>query len=233
MMGASDRHGMATDFAHVRGDMPAQVHRPKIKANWRSRLTRLASVCLHIEFFTSTRHQTNILRGAPAGATGSSSFVFSTQADGADTVRQRQDRRLHASQVSVRGAAIRSQSHLHHTNRLPNRVKMADDFRIRLGRARNRGARADKRFRPFMKQVEAAVGRAGGNPARIGGSAGKGSGRFNPRGRGSKLSFPSDGGGWQRAQGCHQHRAPGTGRTTASPRCVASTSMPFTAAAAA
>jgi hypothetical protein len=34
-----------------------------------------------------------------------------------------------------------------------------------------------------MKQVEAAVGRTGGNPARIGGSAGKGSGRFNPRGR--------------------------------------------------
>jgi hypothetical protein len=141
------------------------------------------------------------------------------------------------AQVLVRSAAIRSQSHLRHTNRLPNRVKMAgnssDDFRIRLGRARNRGARADKRFRPFMKQVEAAVGRAGGNPARIGGSSGKGSGRFNPRGRGSKLSFPSDGGGWQRAQGCHQHRAPGTGRTTASPRCVASTSMPFTAAAAA
>jgi hypothetical protein len=35
MMGASDRHGMATDFAHVRGDIGAQVHRPtdgRIKA---------------------------------------------------------------------------------------------------------------------------------------------------------------------------------------------------------
>jgi hypothetical protein len=142
MMGASDRHGMATDFAHVRGDMAAQVHRPKIKANWRSRLTRLASVCLHIEFFTSTRHQTNILRGAPAGATGSSSFVFSTQADGADTVRQRQDRRLHARQVSVRGAAIRSQSHLRHTNRLPNRVKMAGNSSYQMISASGLGVRA-------------------------------------------------------------------------------------------
>jgi type IV secretory pathway VirD2 relaxase len=72
----------------------------------------------------------------------------------------------------------------------------ADDFRIRLGRARDRAARANRR--PFVKQVEAAIRRAGGNPNRIGGSAGKRSGRFNARGRGAKLSLPKDGGGWQR-----------------------------------
>ena len=66
--GASDRHGMATDFAHVRGDMAAQVHRPKIKANWRSRLTRLASVCLHIVFHLNTapnQHFCEVRRLAP------------------------------------------------------------------------------------------------------------------------------------------------------------------------
>jgi hypothetical protein len=80
MMGASDRHGMASDFAHVRGDMGAGSPTDgwQDKATWRSRLARLASVCLHIEFFTSARHQTRILRGAPAGTTGTSSFVFST-----------------------------------------------------------------------------------------------------------------------------------------------------------
>jgi type IV secretory pathway VirD2 relaxase len=74
----------------------------------------------------------------------------------------------------------------------------ADDFRVRLGRARDRAARTNGRYQPFVKQVEAAIRKAGGNPNRIGGSAGKRSGRFNARGRGSKLSFPSDGGGWQR-----------------------------------
>ncbi|HLK80549.1 MAG TPA: hypothetical protein VKT99_03505 [Xanthobacteraceae bacterium] len=74
----------------------------------------------------------------------------------------------------------------------------SDDFRVRLGRARSRAGAADTRFRPFLKQVESAIRKAGGNPNRIGSSAGKRSGRFNARGRGAKLSFPRDGGGWQR-----------------------------------
>src|SRR5947209_8057749 len=74
----------------------------------------------------------------------------------------------------------------------------ADDFRIHLGRARGRAERGDTRFRPFVKQVEAAIRKAGGNPSRIGGQAGKRSGRFNARGRGAKLSFPKSGAGWQR-----------------------------------
>jgi hypothetical protein len=57
------------------------------------------------------------------------------------------------------------------------------------------GQRAlNARFRPFVKQIEAAIRKAGGDPNRIGGSARKGSGRFNARGRGAKLSFPKDSG---------------------------------------
>jgi hypothetical protein len=73
-----------------------------------------------------------------------------------------------------------------------------DDFRIHLGRSRNRAGRADARFQPFLKQLEAAIRKAGGNPNRIGDPAGKTTGRFNARGRGAKLSFPRDGGCWQR-----------------------------------
>ena len=49
-----------------------------------------------------------------------------------------------------------------------------------------------------MKQVEAAIRKAGGKPNRIGGPAGKRSGRFNARGRGARLTFPKEGAGWQR-----------------------------------
>jgi len=73
-----------------------------------------------------------------------------------------------------------------------------DDFRVHLGRSRSRAGRAGTRFRPFVKQVEAAIRKAGGNPSLIGGQAGKRSGRFNARGRGARLSFPRDGAGWQR-----------------------------------
>jgi hypothetical protein len=72
-----------------------------------------------------------------------------------------------------------------------------DDFRIRIGRSRSRGARGNWLSQPFLKQVEAAVREAGGNPKRIGGPAGRGNGRFNARGRGAKLSFPKDSGGWR------------------------------------
>ncbi|HXW72307.1 MAG TPA: DUF3363 domain-containing protein [Methylocella sp.] len=81
-----------------------------------------------------------------------------------------------------------------------------EDFRVRTGHSRSRATRAHARTQPFLKQVEIAVRKAGGNPNRIGlgsGSAGsrkgEGSGRFNARGRGAKVvaSFPRDGGGWQ------------------------------------
>jgi type IV secretory pathway VirD2 relaxase len=72
-----------------------------------------------------------------------------------------------------------------------------DEFDIRLGRARSRAGRGGSRS-SFLKDVEAAVRKAGGDPRGIGVPAGKRSGRFNARGRGAKLSFPTDGCGWQR-----------------------------------
>src|SRR5208283_2152795 len=82
-----------------------------------------------------------------------------------------------------------------------------DDFNIKTGRSRSRGTGINPRSLPFVRQVEIAVRKAGGNPNRIsrgsaaaGGRKGEGSGRFNARGRGAKVvaSFPKDGGGWQR-----------------------------------
>ena len=40
----------------------------------------------------------------------------------------------------------------------------ADDFRIRLGRARDRAAREYGRYQPFVRQVEIAIRKAGGDP---------------------------------------------------------------------
>ena len=85
-----------------------------------------------------------------------------------------------------------------------DRLIMAGDdrneFRIRAGRSRSRGTRADARPQSFLNQVQTAIRKAGGDPSRIGGPAGKGSGRFNARGRGAKVaaSLPKDGGGWRR-----------------------------------
>ncbi|MCI0598753.1 MAG: hypothetical protein L0Y60_04400, partial [Beijerinckiaceae bacterium] len=78
-----------------------------------------------------------------------------------------------------------------------------EDFRVRPGRSHSRGPRADARSQPFLKQVQAAIRDEGGNPNRIGGSAGKGSGRFNARGRGGQVvaSLPRDGAGWRRDSG--------------------------------
>jgi type IV secretory pathway VirD2 relaxase len=89
----------------------------------------------------------------------------------------------------------------------------SDDFHVRPGRVGSRGTRINPRgslqSQPFLKQVQAAVRRAGGDPNRIGrgpspGEARKGgrTGRFNARGRGAKVVplFLRDGhdGGWQR-----------------------------------
>ncbi|MGO8847680.1 MAG: DUF3363 domain-containing protein [Methylocella sp.] len=82
-----------------------------------------------------------------------------------------------------------------------------DDFHIKTGRSRSRGTGINPRSAPFVRQVDFAIRKAGGNPNRIGrgsaaagGRKGEGSGRFNARGRGTKVvaSFPRDGGGWQR-----------------------------------
>jgi len=87
-----------------------------------------------------------------------------------------------------------------------------DEFDLRPGPVGNRGTRINARgnlqSQPFLKQVQVAVRRAGGNPNGIGrgpnpvgGRKGNGSGRFNGRGRGSKLvpSFlqAERNGGWQ------------------------------------
>ena len=77
-----------------------------------------------------------------------------------------------------------------------NRHAMArddDDFRLRPGKIRDRGSArvggrraGGVRARPpsFAGQVQQAIRRAGGNPSRLN-EAGKGSGRFNLRGRGA------------------------------------------------
>ena len=64
-----------------------------------------------------------------------------------------------------------------------------DRFRNRPGRVRDRsGVRSVRAVRPrpktFLAEVHQAIRRAGGDPNRLG-SAGKGSGRFNARGRGA------------------------------------------------
>ena len=85
----------------------------------------------------------------------------------------------------------------------------SENFRVRPGRSRNGGARINPRTQPFLKQVQIAVRKAGGDPRRIGAGARSGSareggrtGRFNARGRGAKVvaSLVREGSdkGWQR-----------------------------------
>jgi len=79
----------------------------------------------------------------------------------------------------------------------------SDDIRIRAGRSRGAGRRANPRDLPFTRQIELAVRRAGGNPSRIGRGGARrkgGSSRFNAHGRGARAvaSFLRDGGSWQR-----------------------------------
>jgi hypothetical protein len=67
-----------------------------------------------------------------------------------------------------------------------------DQFRIRPGRVRDRASgRTTRAVRPrpktFLAEVHQAVRRAGGDPNRLG-TAGKGSGRFNARGRGASAA---------------------------------------------
>src|SRR5579863_4548245 len=85
----------------------------------------------------------------------------------------------------------------------------SENFRVRPGRSRTGGARVNPRTQPFLKQVQIAVRKAGGDPRRIGSGAQSGSGRdggrtgrFNARGRGAKVvatfARPGGDGGWQR-----------------------------------
>jgi type IV secretory pathway VirD2 relaxase len=89
----------------------------------------------------------------------------------------------------------------------------SDEFHVRPGRVGSRGTRINPRgnlrSQSFLKQVQVAVRRAGGDPNRIGREPGPGggrerglSGRFNARGRGAKVVplFLREGhdGGWQR-----------------------------------
>lgn len=79
----------------------------------------------------------------------------------------------------------------------------ADDFHIRRGRSRNGGTRAGSRPQTFVKRVESAVRKAGGDPKRIGGGTGKKNGRFNARGRGAKAAatLAGESGEWRRDSG--------------------------------
>jgi hypothetical protein len=74
-----------------------------------------------------------------------------------------------------------------------------DDFRTLPQPGNARRGRAQS----FVGQVNIAVRKADGDPNRIGGPAGKGSGRFNARGRGAKVvgHFRRERDGWSR-DGC-------------------------------
>ncbi len=78
-----------------------------------------------------------------------------------------------------------------------------DSLRIRPGKVRDRGAACAPRVvrqRPktFLGEVHQAIRRAGGNPNRLAGK-GKGSGRFNARGRGAQIAAGLKGrNGWSR-----------------------------------
>jgi hypothetical protein len=83
----------------------------------------------------------------------------------------------------------------------------SENSRVRPGRSRNGGARIDPRTQPFLKQVQIAVRKAGGDPRRIssgaqsgGGREGGRTGRFNARGRGAKVvaSLSRQRDGWHR-----------------------------------
>ncbi|WP_428697110.1 DUF3363 domain-containing protein [Stappia sp.] len=90
---------------------------------------------------------------------------------------------------------------------------MADDFddifRVRPGPPHSRGGGGKSGGNPFRRQVEMAVRKAGGDPRRIGRMAGRGSGRFNARGRGSKLAaaLPKEGSGWKPNEGGMRFRS--------------------------
>jgi hypothetical protein len=174
-------------------------------------LAALASVCLHIGFFTLDRHFSGTPQGAWSAVLFGFLFSFKSKSDGGIKVCRRRSRRLHAIAsifaLSNHGPSIP----LAASESLADDPGMAgddkEDFRVRPGRSRRRGQRADARSRSFINQVHAAVRKAGGNPNRIGrgsaaagGRKGEGSGRFNARGRGAKVvsSFPKDGGGWHR-----------------------------------
>ena len=84
-----------------------------------------------------------------------------------------------------------------------------DSFGIRPGKVRDRGATrlpraVRQRPKTFIGQVHQAIRRAGGNPNRLAGK-GKGSGRFNARGRGAQIAAGLKGrNGWSRdASGVH------------------------------
>jgi type IV secretory pathway VirD2 relaxase len=128
------------------------------------------------------------------------SFLFKAKPDGGRDVRRRQLRRLHATASIIAPSHDALSTPLAAAKSSSNCLGMAgdshDDFRVRVGRSRSRGTSANAFSLPFVKQVEAAIRKAGGNPNRIG-LAGKGSGRFNARGRGAKLSFPKESGGWR------------------------------------
>jgi len=75
-----------------------------------------------------------------------------------------------------------------------------DDLRVRPGCLRGGRGRVGPRPQSFVKRVEEAVRKAGGDPARIGGPAKKIGGRFNARGRGAKVArfLQEESGGWRR-----------------------------------
>jgi len=81
-----------------------------------------------------------------------------------------------------------------------------DSFRIRPGKVRDRGATrlprvVRQRAKTFIGEVHQAIRRAGGNPNRLAGT-GKGSGRFNARGRGAQNAAGLKGrNGWSRDAG--------------------------------
>jgi type IV secretory pathway VirD2 relaxase len=90
----------------------------------------------------------------------------------------------------------RSLAHLHLASNRQAMTRNEDDFRLRPGKIRDHGRAqlggrrdAGERARPttFAGKIQQAIRRAGGTPSRLGG-IGKGSGRFNARGRGAAVA---------------------------------------------
>jgi type IV secretory pathway VirD2 relaxase len=176
-----------------------KIKRAKARLSLRER-----SVCLHIVFRTSQQHYFRAMRGGRRTTVVDFVRRFNLMRGVASDVRHGPFRILHDM---MRNASIFFDpcfSTVATREFVSDCLVMAgddnNDFHIRPGRSRSGGTRAGARPQSFVKRVESAVRKAGGNPSRIGGPAGKGSGRFNARGRGAKAaaSLSAESGGWRR-----------------------------------
>ena len=190
------------------------------KANWRSRTLRRSAIGkpLSAHWFLATRGLA-LKRRLGEGGWHRSNFSnnFNAQTDGARGVHLRGSTfyfdLVRATAILCDRPIAALAGGLFDEDRQFMAQDQGDDFHVRPGRVGSRGTRINPRgnlrSQPFLKQVQVAVRRAGGDPKRIGREPGPGggrerglNGRFNARGRGAKVVplFLREGhdGGWQR-----------------------------------